>query len=434
MKSVHLRLILAALALFAASAACMSASGGEPEAASTSAAVSVASFGPTQTAEPTPLATEPPAATSTQPQSSPQAQPTASALVTLPPPVPGPNSLDLVGLSSEPIVPDFQESYIQEMSWTDPDGSLQQADMVYDFSQQTTPLDAWSLLYEDNNPFLASRFETARIGPQGYSLSAETTCQLVDPASLADQQPRDSFDDLFQAFTGTAGLSEAEVELDSQVVDVYTLEPENFLPGAEIVITASAANEEGEFTSSSTSTLRLVEEGTVLESGRLYLARQGGYVRQVELVYSRTADQNDAPFAQPGSRMERSLVYAFKPALEAGAPIAPPEGCPGSGDDSRSAEPTAPSGAETAEAGSLPRMADASNVLDSGNSLTYETASSVTEVVEFYKQELEAQGWALDDEISLGTLATLEFSRDGGSLSLTAIESGDGTMVTIVLG
>ncbi len=328
---------------------------------------------------------------------------------------------------------DFQESYRQEMSWTDPDDSLQQADMVYDYLQQSLPLDSWSLLYEDNNPFLASRFETARIGPQGYSLSAETTCQLVDLASLADQRPRDSFDDLFQAFTGTAGLSEAEVELEGQVVDVYALEPANFLPGAEIVITASAANEDGEFTSSSTSTLRLVEEGTVLESGRLYLARQGGYVRQVELVYSRTADQNDAPFAQPGSRMERSLVYAFIPTLEAGAPIAPPEGCPGSGDDSPSAEP-APSELETPEAGSLPRMADASNVLDSGDSLTYETASSVTEVVEFYKQQLETQGWALDDEISLGTLATLEFSRDGGSLSLTAIESGDGTMVTIVLG
>jgi hypothetical protein len=221
--------------------------------------------------------------------------------------------------------------------------------------------------------------------------------------------------------------------VDGLLTDIYPLEAGNLLSSAEIVLKGSAANEEGEFTSSSSATIALVEEGTSLESGKLYLARQGGFVKRIELVYSHTADENDAPFAQPGSLMERTLVYDFIPAGDDTAALLPPETCPIPGLPTNGSEPPSAEGGSVVEVNEIPRLPDAQQVVDMGDTLTYVTSTSMTEAIDFYKLELAAQGWALDEEITLGTLATLEFSQGGQSLSLTALETGDGVMLTIVI-
>ncbi len=388
-------------------------------------------------------------------------EPTAETgfmLATLPPPEAGPETLELETLSAEPVVPDFHEAIVMEMSWTDPDDSPQQAGANYAYQQQSGPQPAWQLVYDDNNPFLPSSYNLTLTGEQGYSAGLDMPCQQVSQQAIQEQAPRASFEELFAALTGSAARSTAGADLDGQPVDAYTLQAENFKPGAEIQLKGSAANEEGEFTSTSTSTIALQEEGTTLESGTLYLAQQGGYAAKIELVFSKLAGEEDSPFAKSGSEMKRSVTYSFNPTLEAEDPILPPADCPiptdlgggtggsgggtgssggtGAGSATQTTEDTGSSGSGGGAAltiGDLPRLADATNEIQSDGSLVYQSALSFDEAVDFYRTEMEAQGWTAGDEITLGTIATLEYSRAGQSASITIIESGDGLMITVDL-
>jgi hypothetical protein len=53
----------------------------------------------------------------------------------------------------------------------------------------------------------------------------------------------------------------------------------NFKPGSEIVIKSASADSNDELSQSYSSTVPLLEKGTTLDSGKLYLAQQDGYAR-----------------------------------------------------------------------------------------------------------------------------------------------------------
>lgn len=65
------------------------------------------------------------------------------------------------------------------MQWTDPQDTKVEIDTTYTYRQQTLPSAAWYALFDDQNPFLASKIESAVIDQQGFSATPETGCQLV---------------------------------------------------------------------------------------------------------------------------------------------------------------------------------------------------------------------------------------------------------------
>ena len=376
-----------------------------------------------------PETTAEPPASAQAPTTTPPEQQNA-ILATLPPAEPGPETLDLEELMVDPIVADFNESLNMDMTWSDPDGSEQQAGTLYSYRQQTIPTAAWRLVFEDDNPFLPSSFETAVIGEQGFSATPETGCQVVDPAKLADQDQREPVRRLLEAFTGSTSRAQATLIINDQPADQYPLQTSNLKPGVEIILKGSAADEQGEFSSTVTTTIALSGDDMALESGSLYLAQQGGYVMRIDLTYAKNAGEDDAPFAAPGSRMERTLVYEISPANAAtqessgDEPISPPAGCEGAtepGDDQ--------DGLATID--DIPRLEDAANVIQADESLIYETKASVAEAVDFYHTEMAALGWEPGEEATLGTMATVEFNRGSQTVSITIIRTGDNSMITV---
>ncbi len=87
-----------------------------------------------------------------------------------------------------------------------------------------------------------------------------------------------------------------------------------------------------------------------------------------------------------------------------------------------------PEGAEAAPSSTeLPTMPDAENVMPMGGMVIYETASSIEEVVDFYRQEMPAQGWSEDEESAFVAedMVSLTFTKDSQEASiLVSVEEG----------
>jgi hypothetical protein len=357
------------------------------------------------------------------------AETASPSLLSLPPPQPGPEQLDLTKIPAERGFSDFTEGYQIVAQWTDPQDTKQEVNTTYSYRQQTWPVAAWYSLFDDQNPFLASKIESAVIDQQGYSSTPESGCQLVS-ADQFKEDPRSSFRSLLENLTGQVARAEADVDLDGVPTDLYTLEAANIKPEAEIVIKAASAGSSGELSQSVSTTFKLMEKDTSLDSGKLYLAQQGGYVRRIELAYSKTATEADAPFAKPGARMERTLVYDVVVAALQDQPIAMPAGCEGSSSVNGTGNNN---GLTPVVIADMPRLTDISNVVEAEDSLVYQTNTSVEAVLDFYRTEMPAQGWEKTEEVAVGTIATFEFTRGDQTASITIMQTGDSVTVTIDL-
>lgn len=432
MKNRNSRTLVLIVVLLLASFSCQLFSSGSATvvpastAANSTVSVSASPTAESETTETSPTQTEEPAAT--QPETtSPQELPT------LPPAQPGPESLDLASLPEIHPLTDFSERLQVVMDFTDPDGAAQQMTTLYDFRQTSVPEDAWYTLFEDNNPFLSQKYETALVAGQGYTLTDTSACQVVTVEVVDNSGQRQPFADLIKSLTGQVNLSEADVMVGDQPGDAYTFEDSNFVPGSQVEIKVTTTDDSG--TSTSTTTIRLTEEDSELVSGNLFLAQQGGYLLRLELQYSRVAGEEDAFLVQTGTTMNRTLTYEVIPAA-AVEPIQPPEGCAeltGGSDDigDDTGDDTGGSGDVTIN--DIPRLDDAANVVQAGETLIYQTSQDMQSVLDFYRSELEAAGWEVTDEISLGALASMELVRGAQTISVTMTQSGSDVMVTIVL-
>lgn len=94
-----------------------------------------------------------------------------------------------------------------------------------------------------------------------------------------------------------------------------------------------------------------------------------------------------------------------------------------------------PEGAEAAPSlPDIPTMPDATNIMPMGGMVIYETASSVEEVVDFYRQEMLAQGWTEDEETAFVTedMAALSFTKDSQTTSILVSVAEGQTQVMIM--
>jgi len=418
MYTMKSRLILAITALILISLSCQAISFGQD----------IVSEESTEVASTTPIV-EPPKVTEA-PLAMETGQPPLAMLPTLPPAQPGPDPLELAQLPEDHGLSDFTENITVDMTWTDSDGMEQQQNTLFSHRQQSVPSFAWYTLYDDQNVFfvIPTKIETALVDGQAFSTSSEGGCNALSADLVNLDEQRQSFRDLIGALTGQVSKTEADVDLGELTVDVYSLEAVNLTPGAEVELEGKYIDSGGSSSSTST-TLIMYDEDVALETGRLFLAQQGSFVARIELLYSKIADEEDSIFAQVGTRMERMLVYEVLPATALDDAITPPAACEAT---------TGGGGAEgggTASDGELkisdiPRIGEPIDVVEADENLVYFTSSSVADVVDFYKSELGALGWELEEEVSLGAVATLEFVLGNQTIYISIVETDDEVMVT----
>ena len=357
-------------------------------------------------------------------------QPPLATLPTLPPAQPGPDPLELAQLPGDHGLSDFTENITTDMTWTDSDGVEQQQNTLFSHRQQSVPAFAWYTLYDDQNVFFVfpTTIETALVDGQAFSTSSDGGCNALSADQVDLDEQRQGFRDLIGALTGQVSKTEADVDLGEFTVDVYLLEAANLTPGAEVELEGKYIDSGGSSSSTST-TLILYDEDVALESGRLFLAQQGGFVARIELVYSKIADEEDLIFAQEGTRMERMMVYEVLPATALDDAITPPAACEATTGGGGAGGGGTASDSEL-KISDIPRIGEPIDGVETDRNLVYFTSSSVADVVDFYKSESGALGWELEEEVSLGAVATLLYVSGNQSIYISIVETDDEVMVS----
>jgi hypothetical protein len=82
----------------------------------------------------------------------------------------------------------------------------------------------------------------------------------------------------------------------------------------------------------------------------------------------------------------------------------------------------------------IPLMTDATEQYSFGTMTTYETASDLTTVVNFYKEQMPTQGWTYDEAGSMVSdqFAMLSFTKEGVTASITVSPLDDGGTSVII--
>jgi hypothetical protein len=144
-------------------------------------------------------------------------------------------------------------------------------------------------------------------------------------------------------------------------------------------------------------------EGT---SGEVWVAKQGGYVVKFLLNIP-------GPAKPSGEGVEVTETRSYEMTdINSIDQIALPDAC------------------KTTTMDEIPAMADAKNLLRSGDTMYYATASDAGKVADFYARELPALGWNPVEQPSSGA-AVLDYFKDARELMIHIDPSGDGSMVMI---
>ena len=82
-----------------------------------------------------------------------------------------------------------------------------------------------------------------------------------------------------------------------------------------------------------------------------------------------------------------------------------------------------------------PILPNGQNVSAFGSLYSYESATPIEDALDFYKSELGAEGWLLEQEINAGNTAVLLFTMDDRDLSIAITENPNTPgILTIVIG
>jgi hypothetical protein len=151
-------------------------------------------------------------------------------------------------------------------------------------------------------------------------------------------------------------------------------------------------------------------------SGTLYLAEEGGYVTRLVLEGS-----GSSAMLSGSGELEGDILYQldFTP-LAGPVNLSVPAACTSAGGDQ-------------AVQSEYPVMPGATGVAAFEGFLTYSTSSELNAVVGFYKTEMVALGWALDNELNLGTTAVLNFTQGATSVGIVINEDPNNGQVSVVL-
>ena len=151
--------------------------------------------------------------------------------------------------------------------------------------------------------------------------------------------------------------------------------------------------------------LALGQQDLTESTGELWVASEGGYI----VKYVLTTKANAEFF---GEGMEGTLTWDYQ-VSDVNAPLVltQPDDCPLGLVDA-------------------PTLPDASNVVNLGGMLAYETSSSVADVVAFYQEQLPALGWTLQGEPAI-TEANALLTYTMGAKTRTIIISSSETSTEV---
>jgi hypothetical protein len=96
-------------------------------------------------------------------------------------------------------------------------------------------------------------------------------------------------------------------------------------------------------------------------------------------------------------------------------------------------EITVPEGCDSAGGTDLPILSDATDLFSAAGFTTYLTKLDFDEIINFYKIEMEADGWSLDLDSSFENTATLTFGRDGSIVTLIVSEDLSSDSFSVLL-
>jgi hypothetical protein len=85
----------------------------------------------------------------------------------------------------------------------------------------------------------------------------------------------------------------------------------------------------------------------------------------------------------------------------------------------------------------IPLMPDAADRSTFGSMTTYQSASDLTTVADFYKEQMPGQGWSYDESSGMMTdqIAMMSFTKEGETASITITPNDEGgTTVLITAG
>ncbi len=224
--------------------------------------------------------------------------------------------------------------------------------------------------------------------PFAFSMT-ESTVTVSSPtlgcASLAAGDRQDPFTlliDLGGFLTGQAQRVRPDQEVNGVPVYRFALDSSNVKPGE----------------------LEIAD----LADGTIYIAKSGGYIVRMEMTGTGTSEMLSGDPDLNGQISYSLDYYDFNQPLE----ITPPEGC-----DQAAAEVNYPVTDDAYQLSSLLGI------------VSYKTNLPLEEVVQFYKDEMPAAGWTLDEEFSAGPLTLLSFSGASGSVQVTlSYDANSGTV------
>lgn len=140
--------------------------------------------------------------------------------------------------------------------------------------------------------------------------------------------------------------------------------------------------------------------------GEVWVAVDGGYVMR----YVLEAEGTDPATSKQGQVRIHYEVHQVNVPLT----IEPPAGC-------------------VEGLSQYPMMPDASNVMTVENTVMYDTASTLDDVVAFYQEQMPAQGWAeAEAPMIMEEAAILRYTRDGQTVSVMISVSEEGKTTVMV--
>jgi hypothetical protein len=304
--------------------------------------------------------------------------------------LPGPESLDLSLTALYAFAPNYTSQVGVVFEGAAEDGSPLSQTIEISQKFQTQPTESSSAVISTTLSELGEGYvmETATIEGQTYTYAADMGC-FVFPMDSSDE----SFDDLFTVdglFTNQASRAETGVEINGFITDRYEITEANINPDHEDFDT--------EFS---------------LTEGDLYVARDGGFITR--MILEGFTYVTDFEGFDPTAETPATFTFNYIP-VEGELDISPPAGCA----DQVSEDSDYPIMDDPAQLASLPGM------------VFYETSHTLDEVLEFYKTEMVAEGWTLTDESTLGSFASLTFTKDGKTVNVLPVQNGDIVAVTIV--
>jgi len=231
-------------------------------------------------------------------------------------------------------------------------------------------------------------FETVVLGDQMMSVFPGVGC-TVFPASSMDEDPVDSAPDISELLTGQANRIETGVSVEGILTDRYRITSENMTNADD-------------------------SETPKITDGSVYVARDGGYIVRFEMSGTVNTPENEF---DPNTETQVAMDYTFIPFEDGSLVISPPTECAD----------------QLAGGSNYPVMDGASDLTSMQDMVFYTVDASLEEVQDFYRTKMVEEGWTLTKDVGGGTIsfATLEFPKDGVTVEVGAVTTGDGVAVNI---